>query len=105
MFFLYLYTVYMSRLELLSRADGTEIATDIVTEVCEVAFSIIYSHYLEKQAFPHTINDARHSLLKIIEVRKTSDSVDSLHLLYIQHVLELFSVYIMHDLIVYIIAV
>ncbi len=83
MFFLYLYTVYMSRLELLSRADGTEIATDIVTEVCEVAFSIIYSHYLEKQAFPHTINDARHSLLKIIEVRKTSGSISrSIHYTY-----------------------
>ena len=45
-----------------------EIVSELVEEVCEVAFSIVYSHYLEEQAFPHSVEDARHSLLKIIEV-------------------------------------
>ena len=53
---------------MLNRAEGTEIATELVNEVFEVAFSVIYSHYLEKQAFPHTVADAKHSLLRIIEV-------------------------------------
>ena len=56
------------RLDLLGRNDGTEIASELVNEVCEVAFSIVYSHYLEKQAFPHAINEAKGSLLQIIEV-------------------------------------
>ncbi len=79
----------MSRLDLLSCADGTEIATEIVTEVCEVAFSIIYSDYLEKQAFPHAVNDAKHSLLEIIEVRKASGFTTPTYTVYYIHKLEL----------------
>ena len=50
--------------------EGVEIVSELVKEVCEVAFSIVYSHYLEEQAFPHSVDDAKHSLLKIIEVRQ-----------------------------------
>ena len=42
--------------------------SELVEEVTEIAFSVVYSHYLEEQAFPHSVNDAKHSLLKIIEV-------------------------------------
>lgn len=63
-----MYCAYVYRLNILSRAEGTEIAVEIVTEVCEVAFNIVYSHYLERQAFPHTITETKQSLLQIIEV-------------------------------------
>ena len=49
--------------------EGVEIVCELVEEVCEIAFSIVYSHYLEEQAFPHSVDDAKHSLLKIIEVK------------------------------------
>ena len=42
--------------------------SELVEEVTEIAFSVVYSHYLEEQAFPHSVDDAKHSLLKIIEV-------------------------------------
>ena len=48
--------------------EGVEIVCELVEEVCEVAFSIVYSHYLEEQAFPHTVQNAKQSLVKIIEV-------------------------------------
>ena len=48
--------------------EGVEVVCELVEEVAEIAFSIVYSHYLEQQAFPHSVSDAKHSLLKIIEV-------------------------------------
>lgn len=48
--------------------EGVEVVSELVEEVTEIAFSIVYSHYLEEQAFPHSVNDAKHSLIKIIEV-------------------------------------
>ena len=48
--------------------EGVEIVCELVEEVAEIAFSVVYSHYLEEQAFPHSVTDAKHSLLKIIEV-------------------------------------
>ena len=58
------------RAQLFEVDEGVEIVSELVEEVCEVAFSIVYSHYLEEQAFPHSVDDAKHSLLKIIEVRQ-----------------------------------
>ena len=42
--------------------DGVEVVCDRVEEVAEIAFSIVYSHYLEEQAFPDSVDDAKHSL-------------------------------------------
>ena len=60
--------LYTCRLKLLEIDEGVEIVSELVEEVCEIAFSIVYSHYLEEQAFPHSVEDAKHSLMKIIEV-------------------------------------
>ena len=48
--------------------EGVEVVCELVEEVAKITFSIVYSHYLEEQAFPYSVNDAKHSLLKVIEV-------------------------------------
>ena len=55
--------------------EGVEVVSELVEEVTEISFSIVYSHYLEEQAFPHSVNDAKHSLLKIIEVTCLNEDV------------------------------
>ena len=45
-----------------------EIVADLVNEVFEVAFSIVYTQYLEAQSFPYTVQEAKRSLLQVIEV-------------------------------------
>ena len=55
--------------------EGVEVMSELVEEVMEISFSIVYSHYLEEQAFPHSVNDAKHSLLKIIEVTCLNENV------------------------------
>ena len=56
------------RLHLLEQEEGSVIAAELVNEVVEVAFSIVYTHYLERHSFPYTVQQARRSLLQIIEV-------------------------------------
>ena len=46
--------------------------SELVEEVTKIAFSVVYSHYLEEQAFPHSVGDTKHSLLKIIELYYTA---------------------------------
>ena len=46
-----------------------EIGADLANEVFEVAFSIVYTQYLEAQSFPYTVQEAKKSLLQVIEVR------------------------------------
>ena len=46
-----------------------EIGADLVNEVFELAFSIVYTQYLEAQSFPYTVQEAKRSLLQVIEVR------------------------------------
>ena len=46
-----------------------EIGADLVNEVFELAFSIVYTKYLEAQSFPYTVQEAKRSLLQVIEVR------------------------------------
>lgn len=46
-----------------------EIVADLVNEVFDVAFSIVYTQYLEAQSFPYTVQEAKTSLLQVIEVR------------------------------------
>ena len=53
-----------------AKVEGVEVVSELVEEVTEIAFSVVYSHYLEEQAFPHSVDDAKHSLLKVIEVYK-----------------------------------
>ena len=45
-----------------------EIGADLVNEVFELAFSIVYTQYLEAQSFPYTVQEAKRSLLQVIEV-------------------------------------
>ena len=71
-------TTHSCRTELQSIEEGIEIVCELVEEVCEVSFSIVYSHYLEEQAFPHSVDDAKDSLLKIIEVHARGHTVFSL---------------------------
>ena len=44
-----------------------EAASQLVDEVFELAYSVVYAHYLEEQAVPYTVSQAKHSLLQIIE--------------------------------------
>jgi hypothetical protein len=61
-------SVALFRCEWCDADEGVEVVSELVEEATEIAFSVVYSHYLEEQAFPHSVNDAKHSLLKIIEV-------------------------------------
>ena len=55
------------RLSLLGSSEGVEAASQLVDEVFELAYSVVYAHYLEEQAVPYTVSQAKHSLLQIIE--------------------------------------
>ena len=59
---------FSCRLQLLEREEPVEIVVDLVNEVFEVAFSIVYTQYLEAQSFPYTVQEAKRSLLQVIEV-------------------------------------
>ena len=44
------------------------VAGEVIDGLVDLAFTVWQDHYLEEQAFPHTIQTAKTSLLQIIEV-------------------------------------
>ena len=66
------HTPHTHRLQLLEREESVEAAVELVHEVFEVAFSVVYAHYLETQSFPYTVQEASKSLLQIVQVQHVS---------------------------------
>ena len=51
--------------------DGVEMVCEMVEEITENAYKIVYDHYLTEHAFPYAINDAKETILRIITVRES----------------------------------
>ena len=50
--------------------ESQEFVWEIIDEVFDNTLKIIYKNYLDSQAVPYTINEARKAMLHIIEVEK-----------------------------------
>lgn len=68
---MYMYVLCSSsltyRLELLHSEESVVVAGEVIEGLLDLAFTLYQDHYLEEQAFPHTIQAAKASLLQIIE--------------------------------------
>ena len=69
--YMYMYVLCSSsltyRLELLHSEESVVVAGEVIKGLLDLAFTLYQDHYLEEQAFPHTIQAAKASLLQIIE--------------------------------------
>ena len=69
----------------MEKEESLDVAGEVVQGLLDLAFSLGQEHYLEEEAFSYTVEEARLSLLQIIEV--------TFHLHVIKHPTYLCSVY------------
>lgn len=58
----------ISRDELVDIDDGVETVCKIVEEIMHKASCIIFEHYIEREIYPHAVQDAKIAILKRIAV-------------------------------------
>lgn len=61
--------LWRCREELLSVEEGVEAVCELVDELVEKASKVVFDHYLEKEAFSYTVQDAKEIILGILAVR------------------------------------
>ena len=63
-------SLILHRRDLVCGEESAVVAGEVVEGLVDLAFTVWQDHYLEEQAFPHTIQATKSSLLQIIEVHR-----------------------------------